>query len=57
MDIEHIDINSIRATTLEDFKMAFVNVKASVNAQDLQHYMDWNDRFGSFPITHEDLDD
>lgn len=50
-DIEHVSVNNIRPTTFVDFKQAFRNVKASVNDKDLQHFLDWNDRFGTFAIT------
>jgi hypothetical protein len=56
-DIQNIDINNIRATNLSDFKEAFTNVKASVNGKDLQHFLDWNDKYGSFPVSVEDLED
>lgn len=56
-DIANVDINNIRATGLQDFKDALVNVKASVNSDALQHFMDWNDKYGSFPITKQDLQD
>lgn len=57
VDIANVDINNIRATNLSDFKEALKNVKASVNGDDLQHFMDWNDKYGSFPISKEDLID
>jgi len=57
VDIANVDINNIRATNLSDFKEALKNVKASVNSDDLQHFMDWNDKYGSFPISKEDLID
>ena len=56
-DITKVDINSIRPTGIEDFKEALINVKASVNSQDLQHYLEWNDKYGSFPIKESDLQD
>lgn len=56
-DIANVDINNIRPTNLQDFKDALRNVKASVNGNDLQHFMDWNDKYGSFPISKEDLED
>ena len=56
-DIANVDINNIRPTNLQDFKDGLRNVKASVNSDDLQHFMDWNDKYGSFPISKEDLED
>ena len=35
-DITSIDVNSIRATNLKDFKDAMENVKATVNQEHLQ---------------------
>ena len=52
-DIANVDINNIRATNLADYITAFRNVKASVNQKDLQHFLDWNDKYGSFPISAE----
>ena len=57
MDIANVDINNIRKTELVDFKAALNMVKATVNQDDLQEYMDWNDKYGSFPISPEDLKD
>lgn len=31
LDIENVDINSIRPLTIDDFKEALINVKATVN--------------------------
>jgi len=56
-DIANVDINNIRPTNLQDFKDGLKNVKVSVNSDDLQHFMDWNDKYGSFPISKEDLED
>ena len=52
-DIVNIDAANIRPTNLEDFTEALKNVKATVNQDHLQYFKDWNDRFGSFPITEE----
>ena len=54
-DIVNIDASRIRATNLVDFKDALKNVKATVNQEHLQEFKDWNDKFGSFPITDEQL--
>lgn len=56
-DITAVDINNIRTTNLSDFKEALRTVKPSVNGGQLQHFLDWNDKYGSFPITEEDLKD
>ncbi len=56
-DISSIEINNIRPTGLKDFKDALYNVKASVNSDALQHFLDWNDKYGSFPISQDDLRD
>lgn len=56
-DIANVDINNIRPTNLQDFKDALRNVKVSVNSDDLQHFMVWNDKYGSFPISKQDLED
>lgn len=54
-DIVNIEAANIRATNLQDFIEALKNVKASVNQDDLQKFKEWNDKFGSFPITEEQL--
>jgi SpoVK/Ycf46/Vps4 family AAA+-type ATPase len=56
-DIVNIDISSIRPLGIEDFEKGLENVKASVNKHDLSKFMDWNDKYGSFPVTEEDLKD
>jgi spastin len=54
-DIENVDIDNIRPLTLDDFREALVNVKATVNQNDLRKFLDWNDINGSYPIREEDL--
>lgn len=54
-DITNIDASNIRPTELQDFKEALQNVKATVNQDDLQKFKDWNDKYGSFPISEEML--
>jgi len=56
-DIENVDIENIRPLTLQDFKEALVNVKATVNQHDLRKFLEWNDMNGSYPIREEDLKD
>lgn len=54
-DITNIDVNTIRATNLADFKDALENVKATVKQEDLERFKDWNDKFGSFPMSEDML--
>ena len=56
-DIANVDIKNIRPLELQDFRNAITNVKASVNSDDLAKFMEWNDKYGSFPIKEEDLRD
>jgi len=56
-DIVNIDITTIRPLGIQDFVDGLENVKASVNKADLSKFMDWNDKYGSFPVTEEDLKD
>ncbi len=45
--------DKIRPVILEDFKEAIKNVKATVNQDDLNKFLLWNDKYGSFPITED----
>ena len=56
-DITNVEAGDIRSTNLKDFEMALDNVKATVRADDLAKFKDWNDKYGSFPITDEMLKD
>ena len=56
-DIANVDITKIRATTLVDFKEAFKTVRPSVNSEVLDKFLEWNDKYGSFPISEADLAD
>jgi len=56
-DIEKVDINNIRPLLLGDFKEALKNVKATVNQGDLSKFLEWNEMYGSFPMTQEQLAD
>ena len=56
-DITNIDINNIRPLQLKDFKEALHNVKATVNDKDLNKFLDWNSKYGSFPMGEEELKD
>lgn len=56
-DIVNADINNIRPLGIDDFKEGLINVRPSVKGDDLEKFMDWNNKFGSFPVTEEDLKD
>ena len=56
-DISKIEADNIRAVVLEDFKEALKNVKATVNHDDLNKFLEWNNKYGSFPITEDQLND
>ena len=56
-DIQNADASSIRSTGIEDFKNSLKNVMATVKQDDLDKYKQWNDKYGSFPITDEMLAD
>ncbi len=56
-DIENVDIANIRGLTLEDFKQALSNVKATVNQNDLNKFLDFNVSYGTFQMKEEDLKD
>ena len=56
-DITTCDAATIRPTGLKDFIEALVNVKATVKQEHLAHFKEWNDKYGSFPITDEMLKD
>ena len=56
-DILNVDANNIRPLTLNDFKEALNNVKATVNSKDLNKFIEWNSLYGSFPMKEEDLKD
>eukprot|EP00347_Sterkiella_histriomuscorum_P022391 403330656 len=56
-DISNISIDDIRPLDLSDFQEALKNVKASVNQNDLEKYLEWNNQYGSVPLTIDDLKD
>ena len=56
-DIEKVDIDNIRPLVLSDFKIALNNVKATVKQDDLNKFLEWNEKYGSFPMKEEDLKD
>ena len=43
-----IDSAPLRPVTIEDFEVAFAQIRASVSQSDLAALKDWNDQFGSF---------
>jgi SpoVK/Ycf46/Vps4 family AAA+-type ATPase len=56
-DVQNCEVGSIRPLGLKDFEEALKNVRRSVNQKDLNHFLDWNDSYGSFPIKEEDIKD
>ena len=56
-DIENVDASNIRALTIEDFRTALENVKATVNQNDLRKFLEFNENYGSFQMKDEDLKD
>lgn len=48
--ISSIDVNSVRAVNIDDFRTAARMVRASVSDKDLDGYVEWNESFGSFPM-------
>ena len=56
-DIENCDAANIRPLTIEDFRVALDNVKATVNQNDLRKFLEFNENYGSFQMKDEDLKD
>ena len=48
--IEHISAEQVRPISHEDFLTALQQVKPSVSAEDLGHYLDWNKQFGGWRV-------
>lgn len=48
--ISSIDAGSVRSVGIRDFNDAIQMVRASVSTSDLDGYMEWNKKFGSFSI-------
>lgn len=48
--ISSIDAGNVRSVCVRDFNDAIQMVRASVSTSDLDGYMEWNIKFGSFPI-------
>jgi SpoVK/Ycf46/Vps4 family AAA+-type ATPase len=47
VSIETVDADQVRPISFEDFEEALQNVRPSVSESDLNHYLDWNEAFGS----------
>ena len=47
-DIENVVAANIRPLTIEDFRTALENVKATVNSNDLRKFLEFNENYGSF---------
>lgn len=47
--IGDVDASSVRSMTRQDFETAVRMVRASVSDSDLAGYVEWNEKFGSFP--------
>lgn len=46
-DIQNVPADSVRPVTFADFLDALKCVRASVSQNDLQHYVDWTNKYGS----------
>lgn len=55
-DIETLDRDVIRKTQLKDFKQALKEVRSSVSIGELEHYLAWNDQYGSTPTPKSEID-
>lgn len=51
LDILNISSNDVRPISRQDFEEALTQVRASVSNQDLELYLDWNQKFGSVSKT------
>lgn len=49
-DIETIQLDEVRPINVEDFSQALQQVRASVDSSDLDSYLNWNSKFGSWDI-------
>jgi SpoVK/Ycf46/Vps4 family AAA+-type ATPase len=45
-DIENVKMSDLRPLTKEDFMYSLKSIKSSVNENDLQRYIDWNQQYG-----------
>jgi fidgetin-like protein 1 len=50
-DILNISTSDVRPISRQDFEEALTQVRASVSNQDLELYLDWNQKFGSVSKT------
>ncbi|KAL5109989.1 Fidgetin-like protein 1 [Taenia crassiceps] len=48
--IQSISCQDVPPVRMSDFLTAFKHVKASVSPSDLQHYLSWNQQYGSFQV-------
>ena len=55
-DIRNIMAESLRELNMQDFLEAIANVKPTVSNDDLDKLKEWNQQFGSFQFSEEDLD-
>ncbi len=55
-NVDTIATNTIRKINMEDFQDALNMVKATVTKADIGRFMEWNDMYGSYPFTQEELD-
>ena len=55
-DIRNIMADSIRPLNKEDFLDSLKQVKPTVSIDDLDKLKEWNETFGSFQFSPEDLD-
>ena len=55
-DIRNIMAESLRSLNLQDFLEAIANVRPTVSIDDLDKLKEWNEQFGSFQFSEEDLD-
>lgn len=49
-DILNISNSDVRPISRKDFEEALTQVRASVSNQDLDFYLDWNQKFGSLNV-------
>lgn len=50
VDIRSVEVHSVPAVTVTDFRAAFRVVKSSVNASDVSSLLEWNKQYGSFQV-------
>lgn len=54
-DILNISTSDVRPISREDFEEALTQVRASVSDQDLDLYLDWNQKFGSLNVKNVNM--